>query len=61
MKLLLWSVLLGVLPDALGVALMETVCFRAKKAECIAECPGFAWCEMCDACLYEEHAVKDEL
>ena len=26
------------------------------------QCPGFHWCDICDACLYEEHAVfKDEL
>lgn len=24
-------------------------------------CPGFTWCELCEKCLLEEHAVKDEL
>ena len=53
--------LLLALPGVAGIALLDTACERAKKHECLAECPGFAWCEMCDACLREHLAVKDEL
>jgi hypothetical protein len=52
-----WLALLGV---ATAPALLDTACLNASRAAC-ADCPGFAWCELCDACVRTAEAVKDEL
>jgi hypothetical protein len=41
----------------------KEVCLHTKdRALCESDaCPSYAWCVICDKCLYEEHAVKDEL
>ena len=55
--------LLALLAASVGLPTGE-MCLETKDRDtCNSRvCPGYAWCEMCDKCLYAELAVyKDEL
>jgi hypothetical protein len=55
-------VLLAFVFNANSAPMDNSFCFGADEYICSTYCDGFAWCEMCDKCLFVEDAVyKNEL
>ena len=57
---MLWNIVVATI--VIGAVIPEYFCQTADEQTCRTVCRGWAWCEMCDKCLYKENAVtKDEL